>query len=91
MRFPCASKTPGFAELGGLRFDLRAVADDHDLRVGRIEIFLRGVEHIGRREFQNALAIRFQIIFRQPFERRGGKLPGQAILRGQAQRENSVR
>ena len=59
----------GLAEQRGLRFDLRAVADDHDLRVSRIEIFLRRIEHVRRREFQNALTIRFQIIVRQFFER----------------------
>src|SRR5580692_5827316 len=79
----------GRAEQRGLRFNLRAVADDHNLRVGRIEIFPRPIEHVRRREFQDALAISFQIIVWQFFERRRGELPGEAVLRREAQRKYS--
>lgn len=39
----------GFTEEAGLGFDLGAVADDHDLHVGGIEVFAGGFEQIGRR------------------------------------------
>ena len=40
--------------------DLRAVADDHDLHVGGVEIFAGGLEQISA----DFLAIRFEIVVR---------------------------
>src|ERR1700676_3852986 len=64
------------AEQGGLRLQLCAVAHDYDLRVGGIEIFLRGVENVSGCETQNAFTIGFQVILWQPFQRGRGELPG---------------
>ncbi len=72
-----------------LLLDLRAIADHDDLRVRRIEIFLRGIENIGGRKLQNTFAVSLEIIVREAFERGHGQLPGQAVLRGEAQRKNA--
>jgi hypothetical protein len=76
-----------FAEQRGLRFKLRAVANNYNLRVGGIKLFLRGIKNIRGSESQNAFTIGFQIVVRQTFQRCRGELPGKPILRCQPQRK----
>ncbi len=78
------------AEQGSLSFKLCSLANDYHLGVGRVKVFLGGVENIGSGESQNTLAIGFEVILRQPFERGGGELPGQTILRCQSQRKKAA-
>ena len=78
------------AEKRGLGFDLLAIADDHNLRVGRVEIFLRRLEHVGGGERPDAVAIGLEVILGQAFEVDARQLAGQAVLRGQAQRKNAA-
>src|SRR5271156_393435 len=79
-----------FAEEGGLGGELGAVADDDDLRVGRIEVAARGGEDVVRGERVDAGAIGFEIIFRQAIEIDAGDLAEHAILSGHAKRKDST-
>ena len=73
----------------GLLADLRAVADENDLRVRGIEMAARGGEDIVGGERANSLAIRFEIVFGQLVEIDGRELAEQAVLRGDAERKNA--
>src|ERR1700728_253834 len=48
-----------WAEQCGLFGDLRAIADDHDLRVRRIEVAAGGCEDVGRGQRADSFAVRF--------------------------------
>src|ERR1700722_7603662 len=78
-----------FTEQRGLFADLISVADDYDLRVGRIEIFSRRQNDIVGGERVNSLAICFQMIFRQAIQINCGKLAQHSILRRHSQRKHS--
>src|SRR5215468_4882774 len=50
------------AKEGGLVFDLRTVADDHDLHIRGVEIFSRSGHQLGRSDLADVVPISFQII-----------------------------
>ena len=52
------------SEEGGLVANYVAVADEDDLRVGRVEVASRSGEDIVGSKLANPLSIRFEVVFR---------------------------
>src|SRR5260370_21910623 len=82
---------PGeLAEEFGLRLDFIPVANDDDLGVRGIEVFSRGGQNIFGGQGANALAIVFEIVFRELVQINRGKLAEQTVLRTEAERKYSA-
>ena len=68
------------AEERRLRPDQVAIAHHYDLRVRRIEIRARSLEHVLCGQCADPLSIRFQIVLRQSFEIDVRELPRETIF-----------
>src|SRR5579859_1201661 len=79
-----------FAEEGGLRFDLGAVAGEDDLQVGGVEVFAGGREQLFGGNGANLRAIGFEVVVGQFVLRDVRELAQQAILSGEAERKDAA-